>query len=141
MTPAFADTFYWIALANSEDAAHPMALAFDQTRHGRSIVTTDEVLVEFCAYFAARGTLLRQKAVLIVRSILADATIMVVPQSRDSFLSGFGLFAARADKEYSLTDCISMLAMRRHGLSEALTSDHHFEQEGFAARFRTELFR
>ena len=29
-----------------------------------------------------------------------------------------------------------MATMRREGLSEALTSDRHFEQEGFRALFR-----
>jgi hypothetical protein len=30
--------------------------------------------------------------------------------------------------EYSLTDCVSLLAM---GLTEIFTDDHHFTQEGF----------
>jgi len=60
----------------------------------------------------------------------------VVPQSRDSLLSGMALYEARPDKGYSLTDCISMRTMRREGLSDALTNDRHFEQEGFRALFR-----
>jgi len=40
-------------------------------------------------------------------------------------------FRQRRDKGWSLTDCISFLAMQRHGLAEALTADHHFEQAGF----------
>ena len=43
---------------------------------------------------------------------------------------------ARPDKGYSLTDCISMQTMRREGLTEILTNDRHFEQEGFRALFR-----
>ena len=37
---------------------------------------------------------------------------------------------------YSLVDCISMQTMRQQGLTEALTNDRHFEQEGFRALFR-----
>jgi len=40
------------------------------------------------------------------------------------------------DKEYSLTDCISMETIRREGLPEVLTNDKRFEQEGFRALFR-----
>jgi predicted nucleic acid-binding protein len=40
-------------------------------------------------------------------------------------------YEGREDKEYSLTDCISMNVMDSHRLTEALTNDHHFEQEGF----------
>jgi predicted nucleic acid-binding protein len=54
-----------------------------------------------------------------------------MPQSRESFLAGIELYRARPDKGYSLTDCISMITMRREGLTEALTNDRHFEQEGF----------
>lgn len=35
------------------------------------------------------------------------------------------------DKDWSLTDCISFVVMEQHGISEALTADHHFEQAGF----------
>ena len=41
------------------------------------------------------------------------------------------LYQARPDKQYSLTDCISMQAMRTEGLTEILTHDGHFTQEGF----------
>jgi len=46
------------------------------------------------------------------------------------------LYRNRPDKSYSLTDCISMQIMRRQRLTEVLTSDRHFEQEGFRALFR-----
>jgi uncharacterized protein len=42
----------------------------------------------------------------------------------------------RLDKGYSLKDCISMHTMRQRGISEVLTNDRHFEQEGFRALFR-----
>jgi predicted nucleic acid-binding protein len=74
-----------------------------------------------------------------VEAILDDPTVRVIPQSHDSFIAGFKLFRSRPDKGYSLTDCISMQTMRREGLTEALTNDRHFEQEGFRALFRDRL--
>jgi predicted nucleic acid-binding protein len=47
------------------------------------------------------------------------------------FDQGFELYARRLDKDWSLTDCISFVVMREHGLTHALTGDHHFEQAGF----------
>jgi predicted nucleic acid-binding protein len=35
------------------------------------------------------------------------------------------------DKEWSLTDCISFIAMEDRGITEAMTADHYFEQAGF----------
>jgi len=68
--------------------------------------------------------------------ILASSVIRVIPQSRESFLAGLQLYRSRPDKGYSLVDCISMQAMRKEGLTEVLTNDRHFEQEGFRALFR-----
>lgn len=75
--------------------------------------------------------ILRSSAVQTVEDILTDPLIMVIPQSHQSFLDGFALYKARIDKGYSLTDCITMQAMRREGVTEILTHDHHFTQEGF----------
>jgi predicted nucleic acid-binding protein len=44
---------------------------------------------------------------------------------------GMALLRARLDKTYSLCDAISFVLMREHGIQDALTTDHHFEQEGF----------
>jgi predicted nucleic acid-binding protein len=60
----------------------------------------------------------------------------VIPQSRSSFLAGLDLYTQRPDKGYSLVDCISMQTMRKEGLTEVLSNDRHFEQEGFRALFR-----
>lgn len=38
----------------------------------------------------------------------------------------------RQDKEWSLTDAISFVVMQRQGVHDALTTDRHFEQVGFA---------
>ena len=51
-------------------------------------------------------------------------------------MAGLDLYRARPDKRYSLTDCISMQTMRKEGITEVLTNDRHFEQEGFRALFR-----
>jgi predicted nucleic acid-binding protein len=67
---------------------------------------------------------------------LRDSGVQVIAQTRASFLRGLDLYASRPDKGYSLTDCISMQTMRREGLTDVLTNDRHFEQEGFRALFR-----
>lgn len=136
MTALFADTFFWIALADSTDSAHRRALAFAMERAGSMVVTTDEVLVEYLTFFATVHERMRRKAVAHAERILEDPGVRVVPQSRESFLSGLQLYRDRPDKGYSLTDCISMQTMRRAGLTEVLTNDQHFEQEGFRALFR-----
>ena len=91
------------------------------------VVTTDEVLTELLTYFASRGFAAREQTTKFVRSLL-DSSVEVIPQSRDSFLKGLELYEMRSD---SLPDCISMQTMKAFNLTEALTHDHHFAQEGF----------
>jgi predicted nucleic acid-binding protein len=40
-------------------------------------------------------------------------------------------YESRSDRAYSLTDCIAMNAMRKRGITDVLTHDTHFTQEGF----------
>jgi predicted nucleic acid-binding protein len=131
----FADTFYWIALTNPTDSRYQDALAVDDKLAGATIFTTDEVLGEFLTFFAGDAWL-RNHAARTVLELLKDPDVRVVPQSRESFLDGLELYRQRPEKNYSLTDCISMQAMRRYAITEALTNDRHFEQEGFRALFR-----
>jgi uncharacterized protein len=130
----FADTFHWIVLIDPQDAWHDEARAMAGTQV--DIVTSDEVLTEVLAFFAGQGPYLRAAAAQFVQTILSHVTIEALPQSRDSFLSGFELYSQRPDKTYSLTDCIGMQIMRSLGISEVLTHDHHFAQEGFVPLFR-----
>jgi uncharacterized protein len=128
--------FYGLLWPDSADSAHRRALAFAIQWEGFPVVTTDEVLAEYLTFFATAHERLRRKAFTHAQRILDDPNVRVVPQSRESFLSGLALYGARPDKGYSLTDCKSMQTMRREGLAEVLTNDRHFEQEGFRALFR-----
>ncbi|MCB9384622.1 MAG: PIN domain-containing protein [Bryobacterales bacterium] len=132
----FADTFFWIASTNPRDSAHLKARSILLASSRPMLVTTDEVLTEYLAYFSGAEKTIRYGAAVAVQRLLDRPHVRVIPQSRQSFLSGLELYLARPDKGYSLTDCISMQTMRREGLTEILTNDRHFEQEGFRALFR-----
>ncbi len=63
----------------------------------------------------------------------ADPRIEVVPFQADLMVTATELYRDRPDKNWSLTDCVSFVVMERHGLTEALTTDHDFEQAGLKA--------
>lgn len=131
MRNVFADTHYWIALASPNDEWHEAAESVGTRLGITRLTTTDEVLIEFLAYFSSKGSYWRETALRLVKMTMANPNVTVVQQTRDSFNSGLGLFEQRFDKAYSLTDCISMQTMRQQNLREVLTHDHHFTQEGF----------
>ena len=60
-----------------------------------------------------------------------DSVANDLPQTSADFHAALALYESRLDKDYSLTDCRSMVALRALGISEVLTNDHHFTQEGF----------
>ena len=132
---SFADTFWWLALGNPKDAWHTGVSAWQAARPQARFVTTEEILSEFLTWFAGTGPAGRAHASAVVRSILADPSTQVLPQTSADFAAALALYEARPDKDYSLTDCRSMLAMRALGISEVLTNDHHFTQEGFTVLF------
>jgi predicted nucleic acid-binding protein len=132
MKKVFADAQYFVALLNDKDQSHPAALAVSQALQGVTIVTSEEALNEVLAFFAERGRYLRQVAADYVDDILNDPDMVIHPQSHQSFISGFALYKARPDKGYSLTDCVSMSVMRQENITEIMTHDNHFTQEGFA---------
>jgi predicted nucleic acid-binding protein len=135
MRPLFADTFYWIALLNRRDVWYRRVVALSHTLGRRPFLTTEWVLVEFLAFYSAAGAMTRQRAAEKVRQILHDPRIHVLSPFQAMFLDGLALYESRPDKEYSLTDCISMQVMRREGLTDVLTNDRHFTQEGFHILF------
>jgi predicted nucleic acid-binding protein len=131
----FADTFYWVALLNPRDAFHAAVMSYSRTLGTARVVTTDEVFTEALNYWSGAGPYWRGSAAAQVRDLRNDPSIDVLPQTRADFDAALALYEARPDKGYSLTDCRSMLAMRSLGLTEALTNDHHFTQEGFTILF------
>ena len=128
MKPVFADTSFYIALVNPRDVHHPDALAYMRNHRGR-VTTTDYVLIEVGNWLSHVGD--RPSFVALMRQLETDPELTVVPGSRDLFEQGYELYKARADKAWSLTDCISFVVMKQLGLSEALTADRHFGQAGF----------
>ena len=136
MKLVFADTLYWGAALHPHDQYRAQVIRAREALGEVRLVTTDEVLAELLDGLAQRGPHLREAAARAVRGILDDRRVTVHPQSRESFLEGLRLYEQRNDKGYSLVDCISMTTMRRHGILEILTNDHHFIQEGFRVVLR-----
>ena len=135
MTEVFVDASYWIATTESSDQWRTAALAAKERLGEVDLVTTEEVLTEFLTALSASPHM-RATASAAVRRIIANPQITVVQQSHDSFTDALARYERRLDKGYSLQDCVSMNVMERLNITEILTADLHFEQEGFIALMR-----
>ena len=125
----FADTFYFLALLNRRDSAHLSAV--NHSRGPEGILTTEWVLTELADALASRTK--RQEFKIVYEFLRSDPHVEIVPSDPGLFRQGIEFYLARNDKDWSLTDCISFVIMKQHGIGEALTGDHHFEQAGFRA--------
>ena len=122
MNAVFADSFDAPAVAASN-------------RLSAILVTTHWVLVEVADALGMPTT--RTRVASFLKQVSSDPNIHVVPLERGLYERGVDLYARRPDKLWSLTDCISFVAMTERGLTDALTGDHHFEQAGFRALLRS----
>jgi hypothetical protein len=129
------DTGYCLALLRPRDVLYPRAQAWALAVR-EPLVVTEYVLLEAVNSLSAPAT--RAKAPVLIARIRSDPNIEVIPASSELFEAGLQLHAQRPDKDWSLTDCISFVIMRRRGILRALAHDHHFEQAGFEALLRRE---
>jgi uncharacterized protein len=130
MRTVFVDTQYFIALLNRNDHWRETALKAQKETEGSGLVTTEVVLIEVLNFLCKQGPILRDRVVRFVHYVLEDVDFKVISQAEPMFLNGLELYESRLDKGYSLTDCISMNVCKELGISEVLTGDKHFQQEG-----------
>jgi predicted nucleic acid-binding protein len=133
MSLVFAATVYFLALLNPTDQWHPQARALSVDPAG-PLLTTEFVLMEVGDALSQPQN--RQLFTRLIRLLREQVDAEIIVASPELFRSGCELHAQRPDKEWSLTDCTSFLAMRDRGVDAALTTDHHFEQAGFRLLMR-----
>jgi len=135
-TEVFLDTAYALALSSSSDQFHPQAvsLAEQMEASGTRLVTTQAILLEIGN--ALSKPRYRQAAVQILDALEADPAVDIVPLSESLYARAKQVYRERPDKAWGLTDCVSFLVMQDRGLTDALTTDEHFQQMGFRALLR-----
>ena len=62
MRTVFADTFYWVAMTNQKDSLHKKTISWKQSHRDHTIVTTDEVFIEFLTFYSAWGSRFRSRS-------------------------------------------------------------------------------
>jgi len=133
MQEFFLDTAYAIALSASSDEHHEAALVLaEELEETESrLVTTRAVMIEIGNALSKRRY--RKAALELLDSLEDDPTVEIVPVTEELYQQAFELYRERHDKEWGLTDCISFVVMKGRKITDALTTDEHFQQAGFKA--------
>ena len=130
----YVDSPFYIALLHVRDRFHSLAVQlYDELATDPRVVfvTTESVLVETLTRLSKYGAYLRRKAAEFALGLPDEPRVIVEDQTRTLFRAGLDLYRRRLDKNYSMTDCMSMVVCRERGITDVLTADHDFEQEGF----------
>jgi predicted nucleic acid-binding protein len=93
-------------------------------------LTHSYVLAELVALCNARR-LPRAASLAFVADLMDNPHVEMHWVDQPTFTTSLALLQARPDKAYSQCDAVSFILMRENGVTESLTTDHHFEQEGF----------
>ncbi|NDJ16899.1 PIN domain-containing protein [Myxacorys almedinensis] len=127
----FVDTAAWIALTNADDELHPRAdqVMNDLLSRKAKLITTEFVLLEVAD--ALSTPRLRFNTVQLINRLRQTPILQLIPLSPDLMTNGWMLYSQRLDKSWGLTDCTSFVVMLSEQITEAFTSDRHFEQAGF----------
>jgi uncharacterized protein len=132
----YVDTGYFVALLDRRDDLHTRAvsLARELQTAGAHLTTSDAVLVELANY-CARGPL-RSHAVASISAIRGARDWTIAPFTTALLKAAEARYAAHDDKNWSLTDCLSMEVMTAARIQEIATHGAGFEQAGYRVLLR-----
>lgn len=133
MPELFADTSGWGNVVDPTQPFHAAAAGIYRAarQQGHKVITTNYVLAELVALLTSPLRIPRPATVAFIDGLKASPYVEVVHVDVVLNDEAWQFLRSRLDKEWSLVDCASFVVMRRRGILEALTTDHHFEQAGF----------
>ena len=131
MTSVFLDTSGLVALVNTDDQWHQTAEATwtALTASATRLITSSLILIELTDGLSRVHQ--RGLAIQLVDALQMSDRVEIVQVDDRLEKAGWQLFRDRADKNWGMTDCVSMSMMTERGIQDAFTADHHFEQGGF----------
>ncbi len=129
----FVDTSFVIALVNERDEDHRKALALAKKYQHYPLITTDAILLE------VENALSRQykrETLEIITHFYTSDNVTIIHLNSLLLQRGIEMFDIYKRQSWDLVDCLSFVVMHELGITEALTSDIHFQQAHFAALLR-----
>ena len=129
----FVDTSGWAYYLDRSDPLHTKVVTIVQSAvlQRRHLVTTNYIVTELVALLSSRFHLPRKEVIKAINVLKSDGDVEIVHIDASMDNTAWQLLEARVDKNWSLVDASSFVVMEQFGVTEALTTDHHFTQAGF----------
>ena len=125
----FLDTSGLLCYLYANEPEHRKAVRLFKNARGK-LITHAQVLSELIVLASVRR-FPRTKAISLTIDLINSPDVEIVWVNEPLHNEAIQLLIQRPDKNYSLCDAISFVLMKRRDISEALTTDRHFEQENF----------
>ena len=128
----FIDTSGWLCFFDTNQTQHRFVRSSIEhhIRQGGHFVTTSGVFDELIPLLSTRTRASRRHILDCVVKAQNLPRLEVIHITAKVHHAAFELLQARLDKEWSWVDAASFIVMQSRGLTQALTTDHHFEQAG-----------
>jgi len=129
----FVDSSAWIALADKDDSHHKEAASNYPSifKNHKNLITSNLVIAE--TYIVLLKELRHKAAIEFLERIKASPRILKIYSNENIETEAEGILAKYMDQEFSYTDAVSFVIMKRQKIRKAFCFDKHFATAGFTS--------
>lgn len=127
----FVDTSAWIALVDKDDSHHKEAASSYPLllKNHRNLITSNFVIAE--TYIIILNELGHKLAIDFLEKLKASPRILKIYSNEDIEAEAEPILAKYSDQDFSYTDAVSFVIMKRQKIRKAFSFDKHFVIAGF----------
>jgi predicted nucleic acid-binding protein len=127
----FVDTSAWVALADKDDSHHRDAASSYPSifKNHKNLVTSNLIIAE--TYILLLKELRHKAAIEFLERIKASPRILRIYSNENVETEAEGILAKFTDQDFSYTDAVSFVMMKRQKIRKAFCFDKHFVTAGF----------
>jgi len=127
----FVDTSAWVALADKDDAHHKNAASIFPAllKTSRALTTSNLIIAE--AHILLLNELGHVAALDFLERLKASPRIKKVGSTEDIEEEAEGILRKYRDQDFSYTDAVSFVIMKRQKIKRAFCFDRRFSTAGF----------
>jgi predicted nucleic acid-binding protein len=127
----FVDTSAWIALVDKDDSHHKEAASSYPSllKNHRNLITSNFVIAE--TYIINLNELGHKLAIDFLEKLKASPRILKIYSNEDIEAEAEPILVKYSDQDFSYTDAVSFVIMKRQKIRKAFSFDKHFVIAGF----------
>ena len=128
MKTILVDSSFLLAMVDRGDKHHPEAIDFLRRLGKVTLLVTSHIFDEAMTLIKVR--LGSEVAVRTGRQLRLSTLFRLTHVTEGDDEAAWEIFSRYTDKDWSYTDCSCLAVVRKLGITEVLSFDHHFDQMG-----------